>query len=235
MPPARPGLDQVNVQWPKAWRLISSRFPPIQLFERVSSDPETWETLAILEQATNPRFRDEIGDISLVPPARRVAGPGASYVMAPFTHVNPRGSRFSNGEFGVYYAAQELETAIRETVYHFEMFARDSHDPPRREDMRVLLGRISHRFDNLASLASRKAILDPHSYAQSQPFGASRRGAGSDGIVYPSVRHAGGTCLGAFWPDAVGIPIQERHIQYDWNGSRVTRYFDFRLEEWLPL
>src|SRR5690348_10064538 len=110
MPQEHRGLDLIKIEWPKAWRVIASRFPPINLFERVSNNPDMWDTLADLEQATNPRFRDEIGDISLVPSARRVSGPGATWVMAPFTHVNPKGSRFSNGTYGVYYAAHALDT-----------------------------------------------------------------------------------------------------------------------------
>ena len=45
--------------------------------------------------------------------------------------MNRKGSRFSDGTFGVYFAAAELETAIAETVHHFEIFARDSNDPAR--------------------------------------------------------------------------------------------------------
>lgn len=230
-----PGPDQVKIVWPETWRIIASRFPPIQLFERVSSNPDAWEALAALEQATNPRVRDDVGDISLVPADRRVAGAGAALVMAPFTHVNPRGSRFSDGTFGVYYAARDLITAIRETVYHFEKFALDSNDPPRREDMRVLLGKVANAFDDLDSVPHSKKILDPNSYAVSQPFGVERRTDGSNGISYPSVRHAGGRCIAAFWPNVVGIPIQERHLQYDWDGKRAARYFDFGLEEWVNL
>lgn len=235
MPQGRRGPDQIKVDWPGAWRIISSRFPPVQLFERLSNNPGTWDALAALEQATNPRFRDEVGDISLVPPHRRVGGPGTAWVMAPFTHINPKGSRFSNGSYGVYYAARDLATAIRETVYHFELFARDSHDPPRREDMRVLLGKVSHNFDDLDSVPEREAILNPSSYATSRAFGVARRERGSDGIYYPSVRHSGGRCIAAFWPNVVGIPIQERHLQYDWDGKSVTRYFDFGSEEWIDL
>lgn len=235
MPQERPGPEQIKIRWPKAWRIIASRFPPIQLFERVSDNPDAWEALAVLEQATNPRFRDEVGDISLVPADRRVAGAGATWVMAPFTHVNPKGSRFSNGTFGVYYAARDLITAIRETVYHFERFARDSNDLPRREDMRVLLGKVANTFDDLDSIPRNKELLDPNSYAASQPFGVERRKAGSNGISYPSVRHAGGRCIAAFWPNVVRIPIQERHLQYEWDGKKVTRYFDFGREEWISL
>ena len=188
-----------------------------------------------LEQLTNPRVRDEVGEISLVPAAQRVTGPGASYVMASFTHINLKGSRFSDGSFGVYYAASALETAIAETVFHFEVFARDSNDPPRMEDMRVLLGTASGDFEDIALLpdAERLAVLDPLSYGASQPYGRSLREAGALGVVYPSVRHTGGECIGAFWPRAVGIPRQERHLKYRWNGERVDRYFDYQLDAWV--
>ena len=226
-----------RVQWVEAWRIVASRFPPINLFERLSANPAVWEALIALEQFTNPRIRDEVGEIQLVPSHRRVSGSNASWVMAPFTHINKRGSRFSAGEYGLYYAAQNLDTAIRETAYHFARFAVESHDPPRREDMRVLLGTIDHAFDDITTLpnADMQAILDKNSYAVSQPFAADRRQNGSEGFCYPSVRHAGGNCIAALWPDAVGIPIQERHLKYEWDGSRVARYFDFKLEKWFPL
>ena len=239
MPPALPGpeIGQRHVAWPQTWRIIASRYPPIDVFERLSVDPRVWEALIALEQRTNPRVRDEIGEIALVPPERRVAGPNASWVMAPFTHINVRGSRFSDGSYGVYYAARDLITAIRETAHHFARFAADSNDPPRRETMRVLCGAVAHSFDDVASMeaSARSAILAKDSYAVSQPFGALRRANGSDGLVYPSVRHPEGRCIAAFWPNVVGIPIQERHLQYEWDGTRVRRYFDYQLQVWSEL
>jgi RES domain len=230
-------MDQHLVQWPRTWRIIASRFPPINLFERLSANPAVWEVMIELEQLTNPRVRDEVGNISLVPSSRRVSGPNASWVMAPFTHLNKKGSRFSNGSFGIYYAAEHLETAIRETVHHFSRFARDSHDPPRREDMRVLLGTTNCILDNVDTLdPDQKAkLLHKDSYLDSQPFGGGRRSTGSDGLSYPSVRHDGGRCIAAFWPNVVGIPMQERHLHYEWNGERVTRYFDYKESAWIPL
>ncbi len=67
-----------RADWPQAWRVIASRYPPIRLFERLTDDPAVWGTLLALEQLTNPRVRDELGDISLVPPEERVSGPRAS-------------------------------------------------------------------------------------------------------------------------------------------------------------
>src|SRR5215468_8542194 len=150
--PRGPDPKVRKIRWRKAWRVIGTRYPPINLFERVSPNPDVWEALIEAEQLTNPRIRDEIGEIALVPPDQRVSGPNATWVMAPFTHVNPKGSRFSDGSWGVYYAANRIETAIAETVFHFARFARDSQDPPRREDMRVLVGTVANTFHNVDAL-----------------------------------------------------------------------------------
>jgi hypothetical protein len=226
-----------RVAWARATRIVACRHPPIDLFERVSAEPAVWEALIAAEELVNPRVRDEVGEIRLVPLAERVSGPGASYVMAAFTHLNPRGSRFSDGSYGVYYAARELSTAIRETAYHFGRFAGDSGDGPRYEDMRVLVGRIDNRFADVASLPRdrRARILAPDSYADSQPFGAALRAAGSNGSVYPSVRHAGGQCVAAFRPKAVGLPVQSKHLKYHWDGRRIARYFDYEDGRWVAL
>jgi RES domain len=165
-------LSTRRIDWPQAWRIIASRYPPINLFERLTPAPAVWDALTTLEQLTNPRVRDEVGEIALVPPDDRVSGPGASYVMASFTHINRKGSRFSGGTYGVYYAAAELETAIAETVHHFEAFAHDSGDPVRMEDMRVLVGTVAEDFENVAALAEpqRSQVLDPDDYTASQAY-----------------------------------------------------------------
>jgi hypothetical protein len=225
-----------RVDWRQAWRVIASRYPPINLFERLTADTAIWDALIALEQLSNPRVRDEVGEIALVPPDERISGPGASYVMAAFTHLNPKGSRFSDGSFGVYYAAAALETAIVETVFHFEGFARDGADPPRSEDMRVLVGTVTAEYESIdLPTEQRVSILDPVSYCASQAYAKQVRAARANGVVYPSVRHAGGQCIGAFRPHAVGIPHQERHLKYRWNGERVDRYFDYLRDEWIGL
>jgi len=189
------------------------------------------------EMLVNPRVRDSVGDVRLVPTADRVSGPGASPVMAPFTHRNPRGSRFSDGSYGVYYAGDGLATAIAESAFHFATLASDSADGPRRETMRVLVGAVDHAFHDVAKLddAERAPLMDPRSYARSQPFAAELRFAGSDGLHHPSVRRPDGFCLAAFRPTAVGIPQQRQHLEYEWDGTAVRRYFDYADDRWHDL
>jgi pyruvate/2-oxoglutarate dehydrogenase complex dihydrolipoamide dehydrogenase (E3) component len=61
------------------------------------------------------------------------------------------------------------------------------------------------------------------------------REAGSNGIVYPSVRHKGGQCLAAFYPDVASIPVQTKHVALKWNGERISKWFDYETEEWSVL
>lgn len=226
-----------RIAWPQATRIIASRYPPIDLYERVSADPAVWEALIAAEMLTNPRVRDAAGEIRLVPVEERVSGPGASYVMAPFTHLNPKGGRFSDATHGAYYAAGDLPTAVAETSYHFARVAADSADGPRYEDMRVIAGRIDADLHDVQQLnpAAREPLLDPRDYRASQALARELRERGSTGVHYRSVRRTGGECVAVFRPSAVGLPVQTKHLKYHWDGTAVRRYFDFEQETWIDI
>ncbi|WP_170121990.1 RES family NAD+ phosphorylase [Breoghania corrubedonensis] len=208
-----------RVAWPKTYRIIRSIFPPIDLFEDIA-DPRDWEALAAVEAKTNPRVRNEIGDLGKVPPARRVSGPGASLVMAPFVHCSKlRPSRFSDGSYGVWYAADSEETALFETIHHHGKFmAATAEEPGWTSDFRALVGSIDRALHDVNAVPG---ALDPADYTAAQSEGAALREAGSDGLTWQSVRHATGACIGLFWPDVVPIPVQGAHFSYHWNGARV--------------
>jgi hypothetical protein len=118
------GLPIKAVEWKGAVRIIRSLYPPVDLFDDIA-DPADWPLLISAEQKTNPRLIESIGRLDLVPPERRVGGPGASYLMSPFTHATPdRPSRFSAGTYGVLYAGNVFEVALFETIHHHEIFMR---------------------------------------------------------------------------------------------------------------
>lgn len=224
------GPPLAKVRWKRAHRIVKSVWPPIDLFERVA-EPADWDALMALEGLSNPRLRQEVGEISLVPPERRVAGPGASVVMAAFTHPAPLGSRFSDGRFGVYYAAESLETAVAETAYHLGRFYGDSREEAGLlADMRVYVGGVEGALHDIR--AGFAALHDPDSYAASKAFAHALRASGSDGLIFRSVRREGGECIAAFWPDVVTIPQPTRHLAYHWDGARIDRYFDHTTAQW---
>jgi RES domain-containing protein len=218
-----PDLPVTRITWKAAVRIIRSAFPPIDLFEDIA-DPADWPLLIAAEQKTNPRLMASIGNLDLVPAGRRVAGPGATYLMAPFTHASPdRPSRFTDGTYGVLYAADSYETALFETIHHHGRFmARTREAPGWTSQFREIILAVDADLHDLRSAADRAAaVLDPESYAASQALAAQLRREGSDGIVYPSVRHAGGTCAALFHPDCAAAAIQGRHLAYHWDGERV--------------
>jgi hypothetical protein len=211
-----------HVGWPHGVRIIRSLFPPIDLFEDIA-DPADWPLLIAAEQKTNPRLMEAIGNLDLVPPSRRVSGPGASWLMAPFTHISPdRPSRFSNGRFGVLYVAGDFETALFETVHHHAKFMAATAQPPGwTSQFRELVLSVDARLDDLRGDSAFSPALSPDDYSAAQDIGLRLHAAGSDGVIFPSVRRDGGECAGLFYPDLARNPVQGRHLSYHWDGNRV--------------
>lgn len=217
-----------DVQWPGAVRIIRSIHPPIDLFEDIA-DPADWPLLISAEQKTNPRLIENIGALDLVPEDRRVGGAGATYLMAPFTHVSlDRPTRFSDGSFGVLYAGREFETALLETIHHHGRFMAHTNEAPgwTSQFREILLDIDARLHDMRAGDGELANALSPEDYAASQALGAALRASDSDGIVYPSVRHDGGECAGLFYPDVAANARQGRHLDYHWDGERVDLYRD---------
>jgi len=211
-----------RVRWRRSSRIVRSVFPPIDLFEDIA-DPADWELLAAAEARTNPRVSASVGQLDRVPVNRRVGGRGASHVMAPFVHVSPdRPSRFSRGEFGVYYAGNSTEVALFETIYHHGRFMRRTQEKPGwASHFRELAGSVDARLHDIRDTSVFDTCLLSEDYTPAQDLAERLHAAGSNGIVYPSVRYPSGECIAAFWPDVVDIPRQGQHYAYHWNGERV--------------
>ena len=210
--------------WRPAYRIIDSRFPFVGIYDRIA-DPAVLEDAIEIEAITNSRIRDEVGNITLVRPEDRISGPGATPVMAAFTHARP--SRFSDGSFGIYYAAQTQDTAIAEVRHHKIAFLSATHEPSIDLDMRVYAADITGSFDDLRELDRGDPTLDPRSYTHSRTFGAARLEANaSDGIVYPSVRDMNGTCVAVFRPRCVTHCHPIAYLGFRWNGTTIAEVYE---------
>jgi hypothetical protein len=211
------------------YRIVASRMPTIHLFERVAP-AEDWSALYELESLTNPRIRNERGELEIVPAADRVSGPNASIVMAPFTHLSPEGTRFTDGTFGAYYAAESLETSIAETRFHSEIFLRATKEAPLELEKRCYVADVSCELHDIRSRRREMPdIYDPGIiYSASQKLGRELRDAGSNGIAFESVRRTGGECVAVFRPRLVQNVRQGVHLRYAWDGGSITRVYEIR-------
>jgi hypothetical protein len=217
-----------RLHWAPAFRIIRTIYPPVDLFEDIA-DPADWELLVTAEAKLNPRIRDEIGNLALVPLARRISGPTASIAMGAFTHMSRnRPSRFSDGTYGVWYCGDRLEVPLAETVHHFQRFMRMTNEPAADADFRVLTCEVKGEV-----VKADAASLDPDDWKPGQLFGRQVRNEGSDGVLFASVRYPPGDAAAIFWPDCLTLPItQNQQLRYRWDGMRMTHYLPHGGTEW---
>lgn len=214
-------------QWDRAYRMINSSFPPITLFEDLL-DPAELETAYMLEGLTNDRLVEEAGVLSRVRPEDRVSGPGATPVMAAFTHIG-KISRFTNGTYGVYYAADSQAAAIAETKYHQEKFLAATNEPDIELTMRTYVNQVVKPMHDIRVDYPHLHDANPAGYSPAQAFAMQLREKLSWGLLYNSVRLDGHECVAAFRPPAISIPTQGKHVRYVWDASIQQISFVFEI------
>nr|WP_314526301.1 RES family NAD+ phosphorylase [uncultured Pseudomonas sp.] len=205
----------------QAYRLVNSKFPPINLFDDVA-DAQEFEALYQIQALTNPRLRNELGQIEMIPRSEIPFGiPGCSYATAPFTHVNPAGSRFSDGSFGVLYLAASMETALAEVQHHQSLYwSRVQGLNYERFVFRGLAcAFVDAAMKDATSIAMKDPIYAPDDYAASHRLGKSVKQAGCPGLRYHSVRLVGNHCWALMTPRPVSSIIQTAHYEMIWNGQ----------------
>jgi hypothetical protein len=219
------GPRRIPLPWPApSVRAVASRFPPVSLFDGVAT-PDELEAVAAIQALTNPRLRTEIGEISLVARDEQLLGPGSTPVMAAFTHLNPAGSRFSDGSWGVYYAGESVETAVAEVAFHAARFLAETRQRPIEIDYRCYLARVGQPLHDLRGPGWRR-VHAPADYAPSQALARELRASGAWGLLYRSVRRPGGECVALLRPRAVTLPVtQGPHVALCWDGQAIAGWY----------
>jgi hypothetical protein len=191
-----------------SYRLIPSQYPPIGLFDTVA---RAADLAAVMELAgwTNDRLVD--ARLHRLPESEWVFGrANSSIVMAAFLHIAPAGSRFNGPELGAWYASADVRTAAAEVGHHLRREAVARRMIGIRRTFRSYRAQLDGRFRDVRGDPVLH-LLD--SYEASQQFGEAERKAGGDGIVYDSVRHAGGVNAVAYRPSKVLAVTQAEHFE----------------------
>lgn len=207
-----------------AYRLIPSKYPSQSLFDDVASHDE-FEILFAIQELTNPRLRNELGSLNRVPVSERPYSiRGCNYALGPFVHLNPLGSRFSRGDFGIYYAADNIQAAVSETRFHQQQYFTGvvglKYD---RLQMRCLKTRFSA---NLRDIRGEHFInndwYNKDNYTAAQVLGGALKIKAEQGLVYQSVRHPPVACYALFTPKIITDIFQSEHFDYIWDGEKIT-------------
>lgn len=204
------------------WRLLPSRFVDQEdsVLAPLANDASHLKDLFDLDNATNQRLAAERGAMAGIGIDELVFGvPNFRMINAAYTYPRPEGSRFNTGERGAWYCAFEPETALAEIIFHkiVEYTEIDYfHDTV---SYQALLADFSAEFHDLRNATGFKACLDPVSYVTSQKLAQQLLEGGAMGIVYPSVRHSGGTNLASFRPALVGNVRRGPAYTLSWAGA----------------
>lgn len=193
-------------------RLIPSRFPPIGLFDTVATAADL---ALVMELAGWTSDRLVANRIDRLPRHEWVYGrPNASIVMAAFLHVAPGGMRFNNADLGAWYAAAAPPTAVAEVGHHLRREAVARGLPRLGRQYREYTAMLAGSYlDIRGQQASRPNVYASDSYAASQILGESVRASGGAGILYDSLRHAGGVAIVAHRPRNVLDVVQADHYE----------------------
>lgn len=193
------------------YRLIPSRFPPIGLFDTVATASDL---PAVLDLAGWTSDRLVGHRLKRLPQSDWAFGrPNTSIVMASFLHVAPGGMRFNGPELGAWYAAAAERTGIVEVAHHLRREAFATGLPSLSRKYRVYTATLDGSYmDIRGQQANLPTVYDPLNYAGSQALGESVRQSGENGIIYDSLRHAGGTNTVVHRPNSIVDIMQTKHF-----------------------
>jgi RES domain-containing protein len=187
----------------------------------IANDDAHLRDLFELDHATNDRLLAENNLLPGIGIHELVFGvPFFRIVNASFCHAHPLGSRFNGPERGAWYAAFELRTAQAEIAFHKSVELAEvgwTHEEVTYDDY---LADFSAELHDLRDDTRFAKALAPDSYIASQRLAQDLLDAGSLGIVYPSVRRAGGTCIACFRPALVMNVRKGKTYLFRWDGRR---------------
>lgn len=189
----------------------------------LADDEEELTLLAEIEGATSGRKIAESRGLGSVTAAELVHGvPHARFINASFAYAKPREpNRFNPPDRGAWYSALDVETCFNEVGFHLTNALADAGDYDAVVEYAEMHASMSGEFVDLRSVPTHPSLEpDPAAgYPAGNTLAANVRSEGHNGIIYPSVRHAGGTCIVALWPHVVQSVAQGAVFRLTWSGS----------------
>lgn len=203
-------------------RLIPSRQLPggESVLTGIADDDEHLRALFEVDAATNERLLAERGRALAIGPDELVtAVPHAAVINAAFCHPHPLGARFNRPDRGAWYASFELDTAKAEVAFHKSIELAEIGSPNESVTYDEYLADFKAEFHDLRGARGFRTSLDPKSYVASQTLAAALLDTGSLGVVYPSTRREGGTCIACFRPALVTHVRPGARWRFMWQGA----------------
>lgn len=203
-------------------RLIPSKYSDdgASVLTRIADDDAHLRDIFDLDNATNDRLRAENDLLPGIGIDELVFGiPYFRIINAAFCHAHPLGSRFNGPERGAWYAAFELKTSQAEIAFHKSVELAEVNWTEESLTYDDYLADFSAEFHDIRDDKAFVKCLAPDSYLASQDLAEQLLAAGALGVIYPSVRRAGGTCIACFRPALVAHVRKGATYRFTWSGK----------------
>ncbi len=175
----------------------------------LADDEEELEALVRLAAATNSRLQaqEEHHPAGLSRTDMVFGVPYSKIINGAFAYPG-EGARFHGPDGrGAWYCAVDIDTSLEEVAYHrirhlAETGLDAEEDIPYRLFRADIHGQDFFWLDDTSPATLE--CLDPDSYSAGQKLGLRIVSSSGGGVVYPSVRHPGGTCVAVLVAPLVG-------------------------------
>lgn len=216
-------LPLVREAFERTIRLVSSARLREAVLAPLADTAEEEALLAQIEGATSSRLIAEERGLAGLSADELVHGvPHSKFINASFAYARPRQpSRFNPPERGAWYAALDVATCLAEVGFHLTRALADAGDFDAVVEYGEMIASMSGVFVDLRPVPAHPALEpDPAAgYPAGNALAARARAEGHNGIIYPSVRHEGGTCIAALWPNVVQSVVQGAMYRLTWAGG----------------
>jgi RES domain-containing protein len=213
-------------------RLIPAKYSGPDPLEELADTLTQLEDLAALTNVTDERALAESGSLPPISPFELVSHvPHAQVINGAFTYAHPLGSRFNNADRGAWYAAFQLDTAQAEVAFHKTVHLAEVTRYEDEVEFDDHLADFGGEFHDLRRARRFAACLDPKSYVASQTLAEKLLESGSAGVIYPSVRRPGGTCLACFDPKRVANVRRAGRFRFSWRGKPTPQILRVAIKE----
>lgn len=215
------GLTIIRDALPRTIRLVTTaRLRPPVLSTLV--DVDELAALAEIEGATSNRLLAQNRGTADVQAYELVYGvPHAAFINASFAYAKPReANRFNGAERGAWYAALDLDTCLAEVRHHMTKALAQTGVYEAVVDYAELYASFAGEFVDLRPHIDHLCLHPAKGigYPAGNALAEAARARGLNGIIYPSVRHAGGTCIAALFPHSVQSVAPGDVYRMTWRG-----------------
>ncbi len=216
------GLSIVREAFPRTVRLVTTARLRDSVLRSLADNDQELHDIYEIEAVTSGRLvAQNRGGVGIASGEFVYGVPHANFINASFSYARPGElNRFNGPDRGAWYAALAVETCIEEVKFHMTEFLARTGEYHAVVEYAELFASLAGEYVSLRESPDHPSLNpDPSvGYPAGNALASATHARGLNGIIYPSVRHAGGICFAVLLPHAVQSIAQGDIYRMTWAG-----------------